>query len=155
MARKELTIEEARQLAENLEAWGEAIAEDHKLANRFYDAGPSRVVEMWETGRNEKGKALTKFEVQALGERWCELFGTLPPSSGDTTTPPPTPSPPVPAHDEMLRMAQVTKLAGLSPSTIKRRVIDGSFPRPRRISVRRIGWRAREVKAWLDAREAS
>ena len=83
MARKELTIEEARQRAEKLEAWGEAIADDHKLANRFYDAGPSRVVEMWASGKNEKGRPLSKFEVQALGERWCELFGSLPPSTGD------------------------------------------------------------------------
>ena len=52
-------------------------------------------------------------------------------------------------------MGQVIKLAGLSRSTIKRRVADGSFPKPRRLAPRRIGWPARKVKAWLDAREAS
>ena len=45
----------------------------------------------------------------------------------------------------MLRMPDVVRLAGVSESTIKRRVQDGSFPKPMHLSPRCIGWPAREV----------
>jgi predicted DNA-binding transcriptional regulator AlpA len=37
----------------------------------------------------------------------------------------------------------------VSDSTVKRMVVDGRFPKPMRISARRIGWPARDVKAWI------
>lgn len=153
MPRKELTIEEARDRAAKLEAWGEAIAEDQKLTSRFADAGPSRVVAMWESGQNEKGRPLSKFEIQALGDRWCELFGSLPPSMG-TGSPPAAPSEPPPADDTMLRMGDVIRMTGLSKSTIKRHVADDAFPKPTKISPRRNGWPAHKVRAWLSERES-
>lgn len=153
MPRKELTIEEADALATRWEAMAETYAEACKLASRFNDAGPSRVVEMWRTGRNEKGKRLTKFETQALGDRWCELFGSLPPSVGESSTPPAPPQP-VPADDAMLHMPDVERMTGLGKSTIKRKMRDGSFPMPTKISTKRIGWPAHKVKAWIADREA-
>ena len=65
--------------------------------------------------------------------------------SGDQNT---TPEP-EPDDDDMLRMRDVVRLTGVSKSSIKRMVIDKRFPPPMRLSTRRIGWPAREVKAWL------
>ena len=151
--RTELTIEEAKQRAAKLEAWGESIADDCRLASRFADAGPSRVIAMWETGRNDKGRPLSKFELAALVERWCELFGCLPPSGGISAAPP-TPVEPEPEDNTMLRMPDVVRMTGLSESTIERRIEDGAFPKATKISKRRIGWPAHKVKAWLAEREA-
>jgi prophage regulatory protein len=153
MPRKELTIEEAKQRADRWHAMGEDYLEAQRLAARFSDAGPHRVIEMWGTGRNDKGKPLTKFEIRALVERWSELFGCLPPATG-TSTAPATPVQPPPADDTMLRMRDVARITSMSPSNIKRRVRAGGFPKPTKISARRIGWPAHKVKAWLADREA-
>jgi prophage regulatory protein len=108
---------------------------------------------MWETGRNEGGQKLSKFEFGALVERWCDLFGDLPPDDAplgiDVADQPMVPAP-EPEPDTMLRMPEVVRLTGLSVSTIKRMVLDDRFPKPMRLSPRRIGWPAREVKTWID-----
>ena len=70
-ATKELTIEEAEALAAKIEAKRQGAYEDYReacaLSSRFRDASELDVVRMWKTGKNEKGKPLTKFEVRALG----------------------------------------------------------------------------------------
>src|SRR6185437_331504 len=53
---------------------------DNRVAAYYRHLDVSDVVRLWETGVNEKGKALTRFETAALIERWCELFGCSPPS---------------------------------------------------------------------------
>jgi predicted DNA-binding transcriptional regulator AlpA len=149
-ADRQLTIEEAKTLAERWEAEYEDFAYEQRLTSRFRGAKPVDVVRMWDSGRNEDGKKLTRFEVQALAQRWGELFGCLPPC-GDAEPAPVIPSEPEPAGDPTLNMREVTRLTGLSESTIKRRVADGSFPVPSKLSPRRIGWPASAVKAWRDA----
>ena len=117
---------------------------------------------MWETGKNEQGRKLSNFEFAGLVERWCELFGALPPDD-DTSEPDGNASPqtlePQIEDDTMLRMAEVARLTGISGSTVKRMVIDGRFPKPMRLSPRRIGWKPGEVKTWIrqldDQRRAS
>jgi prophage regulatory protein len=161
--RKDLTIEEARALADKWHAMGESYQEAQQLASRFADAGPHRVIEMWETGRviddprlprSRHGQPLSKFEVQALVERWAELFGCLPPRTGSgTPSAEPAPTAPPPKDDTMLRMGEVIRITGLGKSTIKRHVAEKKFPEPTRISVRRIGWQAGKVRAWLAERE--
>ena len=75
MARnKELTIDQVKALADKLDTWGKSIKELGQLGARFSDAGPHRVIEMWETGRvieksRRNGKPLSKFELAALVER--------------------------------------------------------------------------------------
>jgi hypothetical protein len=49
------------------------------LLARFRTAGPSLVLGMVRSGRNEHGLALSAFERAALVERHCEIFGTWPP----------------------------------------------------------------------------
>ena len=113
---------------------------------------------MCETGRvidksHRNGKRLTKFEVQALGERWYELFGCSPPSHGNGQAVQPAPIEPELQDTTMLHMIDVVRMTGLSTSTIKRKM-GKTFPAPTKISVRRIGWPAHKVKAWLAEREA-
>lgn len=137
------------------------MAEDYRdaqwLSGRFASAGPDAVIDMWESGTNEKGRLLSKAEGQALIERWHEIFGCLPPSVGSGTAPgvPPSASAAMPADDTMLRIGEVLRLTSLSLSTLKRYVADGAFPKPVKLSPRRNGWKAGAVKAWLAEREAA
>jgi prophage regulatory protein len=147
-----ITIEQAKALAAQWEAQYEAYLRSSAISTRFEDTTPSEVIRMWETCRNERGQRLTQFELEALVERWVGLFGAYPPSedsavpSGSTV---PQPEEPEPQDDDMLSPRDVVRLTGLSKSTIKRMFNDGRFPKPMHLSPRRIGWPAREVKAWL------
>jgi prophage regulatory protein len=148
-----LTLTEAKALAERWEAMAEDLRDAASLLSRFSNASPSEVIRMWETGKNEDGRRLTKFEGQALLERWCQLFGCFPPDNDvDPVTVPPTE--PLPADDTMMDMHEVLRVTGLSNSTIKRRVDAGRFPAPLHISTRRIAWPARVVREWIEEREA-
>ena len=151
--RKEQTIEEAQALAERMEAMAEGLKESWALTARFSDASPTTVVAMWRSGRNEKGKRLSKFEVQALGERYWELFKAPPPSMGQSGPAPTEPPPAPPADDnQLLRMRDVERITSLGKTTIKRKMADGTFPKPVKISTRRMGWPAYTIKAWLAER---
>lgn len=150
-----MTLEDAKAQAADWQVQYDQHQRDAALTARFQGASAGEVVKIWETGKNEHGRKLSQFEFGAIVERWCELFGSLPPDdaeelnglAGDHT---PTPSPePEPQDDTMLRMGEVVRLTGISDSTIKRMVIDGRFPTPMRLSPRRIGWKAGEVKSWI------
>jgi predicted DNA-binding transcriptional regulator AlpA len=69
--------------------------------------------------------------------------------------PPDAPREPEPADKDVLGWKAAAKLAGVHVSTLRREMYAGRFPRPRRISVRRIGWDASEVRAWRDALDRS
>ena len=123
--------------------------------SRFQGSNAREVIKMWETGKNEHGRKLSQFEFGALIEHWCEVFGTLPPDDGEelngiAEAQPSANSEPEPEDDTMLPMREVVRLTGLSDSTIKRMVVDGRFPKPMRISARRIGRPARDVKTWIS-----
>jgi prophage regulatory protein len=155
MARKlrEITIERARHLAAKWEAQYEEHLRSTALVSRFKDTTPSEVIRMYEGGRNERGHKLSQFEFAALVERWFELFRAYP-LSEDSAAPPTgstiaEPEVPRSQNDDMLSPSEVVRLTGLSKSTIKRRVADGRFPKPLKLSPRRIGWQAIEVKAWI------
>ena len=62
-----------------------------------------------------------------------------------------------PAADAMLKMRDVVRITGLSKSTIKRWVNDaaGDFPKPVKLSPRRIGWPADQIYAWRKRIESS
>ena len=113
------------------------------------------MLRMFETGTNEKGQPLTQFEFAALCERWCAVFGELPPM-GDPPDASDEPEP-LPADEELIPMKRVVRITGLSKSTIKRWVNDpeNDFPKPHKLSKRRIGWRADQVKAWRNRIESA
>ena len=48
------------------------------LVDRFRAAGPSAVLGMVQSGRNERGQILSAFEREALVKRHCEMFGYWP-----------------------------------------------------------------------------
>ncbi|WP_414675655.1 helix-turn-helix transcriptional regulator [Methyloceanibacter sp.] len=52
---------------------------------------------------------------------------------------------------ELLTIDEVAELLGLKKWTIRRKVRDGSFPAPIRLSEQTNRWRARDVEAWLQA----
>ncbi|WP_170425689.1 helix-turn-helix transcriptional regulator [Ruegeria arenilitoris] len=60
--------------------------------------------------------------------------------------------------DPLLRRATVEKLTAMSRSTLMRRIADGDFPQPVRLSTASDGtsagyaWRASEVRDWIDSR---
>ena len=58
-------------------------------------------------------------------------------------------------HIEILRMAAVLQLTGLSRTTLWRRIRSGDFPPAVRLGgpeTRSVGWRAEEIKAWIASR---
>jgi predicted DNA-binding transcriptional regulator AlpA len=149
--------------ARAIAAEDEALKAEHaefrrlqSLSSRFRNAGSADVLQMFETGTNEKGQPLTQFEFEALCERWCEVFGELPPT-GEPSEPTAEPDP-LPADEEMIPMKRVVGITGVSKSTIKRWVNDpaNDFPRPVKVPAsRRINWRADQVKAWRRKIEAT
>ena len=82
------------------------------------------------------------------------MFGQLPPDD-DAEPEAPAPEPELPADDTMLSTRDVVRQTGVSDSTIKRMVLDGRFPKPMRLSPRRIGWPARDVRLWLERLDGS
>lgn len=55
----------------------------------------------------------------------------------------------------LIRRPDVEKATGLRRSTIYAMMAEGSFPKPIRIGKRAVAWRASEVQAWIEAREAA
>jgi prophage regulatory protein len=55
----------------------------------------------------------------------------------------------------LLKQSAVEDLTSLDRVTIWRRVRDGSFPRPLKISTNRVAWRESEVRAWVASLEAA
>lgn len=52
-------------------------------------------------------------------------------------------------------MATVEALTSLSESNIEAQVREGTFPKPRQLSPRRVGWLYREIEEWLESRPVS
>jgi predicted DNA-binding transcriptional regulator AlpA len=128
---------------------------DAAVSHHFDHVGPEGLVQMWETGKNLEGKKLSDFEFQALVEAWCRVFGEFPPfddDAEDDVTPqePAISETELPQDDTMLGRKEVVRLTGVSWSTIQRIVLDGRFPKPMRPSPHRIGWPARDVRAFLE-----
>jgi len=162
-----LTLDEAQQIAMRVDARQELIdaaaaeqAFQGKVAAEFRHLGASDVLRLWQSGRNEKGRKLSKFEVMALGEQWAALTGQpgLPDlGNGTAAAPvpatPPSPAP-MPADDRKLSIKDLRECTGLSPSTLKRMERAKTFPAGFKVSTRRKVWDAGRVKAWLAEREA-
>jgi len=54
----------------------------------------------------------------------------------------------------IIRLPEVKRLIGLGRSSIYQMMKDGTFPRSVSLGTRAIGWRAGDVRAWLQARVA-
>lgn len=54
-----------------------------------------------------------------------------------------------------LELESVSAALGLGVATIQRLVRQDSFPKPRQLSGRRVGWLVREIEEWAEARPVS
>ena len=54
--------------------------------------------------------------------------------------------------ERMIRPSEIEGVTGLSLTTIWRREHEGTFPRRKQISIRRVGWLSSEVEEWLKTR---
>jgi predicted DNA-binding transcriptional regulator AlpA len=102
--------------------------------------------------KNEKGQPLNKFELLALVERWCALFGELPPADmvgQASATPAPLPAEPTPADNAMMTRADVARELRASISTVQRMEKDGCLPRPLRTGRRSRRHLVRDVNALM------
>lgn len=149
-----------KRALELADAWKEQqkLSDEQQALNTHFDrATPHQLIKMWDTGLNLTGKKLSSFELAALIEQWVKVFGSMPPDDDDLDemvaeeAAASLTSVPLPADDTMLSMKDVVRITGLSKSTIKRMVLDHRFPQAVRLSPRRLGWPARDVKAWLSA----
>ena len=140
---------------EELDAWQ---TEQAAIPTYYEQVPPSDLLDMFERGRNERGAPLTNFEWEALACQLYERFGAMPE--------PPVKSDAIPkqaehADDTMLDIKEVARMVGLSPRTVDRKTHsdglyhDPAFPKPVRISERRIRWHASEMKAFVASREVT
>jgi prophage regulatory protein len=152
---KTISIAKAKALAARWEAEQGEHTRTSAIASRFKDAAPAELVRMFESGANDQGRKLSQVEFMALVERWLEVFGAYPSGQGDET---PDDSVALyvtqaeelePLDDTMLSPRDVARMTGISTRNIRRMFESGRFPRPLKLSTRRIGWPARQVKDWL------
>ncbi|MXX35305.1 MAG: AlpA family phage regulatory protein [Gemmatimonadetes bacterium] len=54
-----------------------------------------------------------------------------------------------------LNLREVEDETGLNRSTIYRQMKAGKFPKPDRLTTRRVGWRREDIKAWQDSRKSA
>lgn len=152
------TLRKAKALADQWREQQKLSEEASSMATHFSRATPHQLIEMWESGNNLHGRKLSPFEFAALMEQWIAIFGSLPPDDealdelvhseeADASRV----ALDLPPDDAILNIKGAAMLAGISQSTVKRLVVSGSFPKPVRMSPRRIGWLAGEVKAWVRA----
>jgi predicted DNA-binding transcriptional regulator AlpA len=103
-----------------------------------------------------KGKPLTRFELAALIERWCELFGCLPPfdAAGQNAPPTTSPSDAEPLDDlDTITRADVARRLRASISTIQRMERDSRLPKPLRTGPRARRHLVKDVNALIERLE--
>ena len=58
-------------------------------------------------------------------------------------------------QDVLLTRREVERRTGLSRSTIYRKMRDGTFPVPLKVSERAVRWRESDIRAYVDSRPRS
>ena len=53
----------------------------------------------------------------------------------------------------IIRLPEVVERTGVSPTSIYRFIREGTFPPQVKLGKRAVGWRAKDVEAWIDSRE--
>lgn len=53
----------------------------------------------------------------------------------------------------IIRLPEVVQQTGISPTTIYRGIRAGTFPVQVKLGKRAVGWRAKDVEAWVESRE--
>ena len=55
-------------------------------------------------------------------------------------------------HERLLRRRKVEEITGMSRLSIYRQMKKGKFPRPVRIGLSAVRWRASDIMAWMESR---
>ncbi len=58
-------------------------------------------------------------------------------------------------QDVLLTRREIEQRTGLSRSTIYRKMREGTFPVPLKVSERAVRWRERDIRAYVDSRPRS
>ncbi len=58
-------------------------------------------------------------------------------------------------RDVLLTRREVERRTGLSRSTLYRKMREGTFPVPLKVSERAVRWRERDIRAYVDSRPRS
>ena len=58
-------------------------------------------------------------------------------------------------QDVLLTRREVERRTGLSRSTLYRKMREGTFPVPLKVSERAVRWRERDIRAYVDSRPRS
>lgn len=58
----------------------------------------------------------------------------------------------IPDDVELIRVAEVLRITGLSRSTLYEKMLDGSFPKQIKLGPRSVAWVKSEVQAWAKGR---
>ncbi|CAN7312601.1 AlpA family phage regulatory protein [Caballeronia sp. LjRoot29] len=53
--------------------------------------------------------------------------------------------------DGFIRREQLLQIIPISASTLRRRVLDGTFPKPARMSKNAIAWEVTAVRRWIES----
>jgi len=149
---RSLSLDDASTLAARWEAEYEDYKHEAAIQAHFRDEPPGKLLEMWEAGRNERGRKLSRFEAEALACAICNAFGALPSAKRVEREHKPPPEK-IPPDDTKLSAKDVCRLIGVSPSTLKRLVARGDFPQPMRPTERRIAWPASDVRLFVEQME--
>ncbi len=59
------------------------------------------------------------------------------------------------AGDSLLRVNTVIQRVGPGRSTIYKKVKEGTFPAPVKLSERAVAWRESEINAWIERRRSA
>ena len=55
-------------------------------------------------------------------------------------------------YDRLLRREEVERRCGLATTTIYRKMSEGTFPKPKRVSTRAVRWVESEIEKWISER---
>lgn len=55
--------------------------------------------------------------------------------------------------DKYLRQRKVSSITGLPKSTLYYYIKKGTFPKPKRIGARSVGWKEGDIAEWMDSKE--
>ena len=58
-------------------------------------------------------------------------------------------------HKRFYRTGELTKILGISRSTLHKWTKTGLFPKPFKLGTRAVGWSEVQIQEWVDTREPS
>ena len=58
------------------------------------------------------------------------------------------------AHLRIINMNELSRLLGSPKSTLHLWIDKGTLPKPLKLGLRRTGWLARDIEAWLQSKQA-